>query len=144
MCNELRNSEKLFLNNIINPPSYVLQPTGETPFFHHVAMLVNLYQAAHNNELYTYHFAMLRTILEKSASFHGYNKFSDCIVLERDDPNVGLHARFINVLSHGNHSLFAPLAMPEEYKDHFKMILAKFRERYPFNADLFTDVGEEN
>ena len=144
MCNELRNSEKLFLSNIINPPTYVLETTGETPFFHHVATLVELQKAAQNNELYTYHFNMLRNILEKTASFHGYNKFSDCIALEHENGDTALHTRFINARCHGNHSLFEPVAMPEEDRDHFKTILAKFRERYPFNKDLFTDGGEEN
>ena len=29
--------------------------------------------------LYTYHFNVLRNILEKTAAFHGFDKFSDCI-----------------------------------------------------------------
>ena len=144
MCNELPRAVKLFLSNKTNPPSYILRPTGETPFFQHIAMLVELQRAIKNNELYTYHFSILRNILERTSSFHGFDKFSECITIERDDSNARRHARFINVLNHGNHSLFSPVEMSEEYKDHFKMILAEFRGRYPFNEDLFADADKEN
>ncbi len=50
---------------------YLLRPEeGDTPFFHHVAALAELYQAAQEDRLFTHHFNMLRTILEKTASFH--------------------------------------------------------------------------
>ncbi len=143
MCNELGRAVKLFLSKRKNPPSYVLRPTGETPFFHHVAMLSDLYQAAERDELYTYHFNMLRTILEKSASFHGFNKFSACIQQQDDDPEGVLHARIINILSHGNYSLYEPQVMLDENKEYFKAILNQFLERYPFNPELFPEVAEE-
>ncbi|WP_299621841.1 AAA family ATPase [uncultured Tateyamaria sp.] len=143
MCNELGRAVKLFLSKRKNPPSYVLRPTGETPFFHHVAMLSDLYQAAERDELYTYHFNMLRTILEKSASFHGFNKFSACIKQQDDDPEGILHARIINILSHGNYSLYEPQVMLDENKEYFKTILTQFLERYPFNPELFPEVAEE-
>ena len=146
MCNELRNAKMLFLGNRINQPlnvnlpSYVLRPTGETPRFHHVATLMKLHQAMHDNELYTYHFNMLRTILEKTASFHGFEHFSACFAELDDDPDRRLHTRLINVLSHGNYSLFEPEIMSDEYKNDFKMILEHFLRRYQFNPDLFTVV----
>ncbi|VCW49646.1 hypothetical protein BANRA_05392 [Escherichia coli] len=44
---------------------YLLRPEeGDTPFFHHVAALAELYQAAQEDRLFTHHFNMLRTILE--------------------------------------------------------------------------------
>lgn len=143
MCNELGRATKLFLSKRNTPPSFVLRPTGETPFFHHVAMLSDLYQAAERDELYTYHFNMLRTILEKSASFHGFNKFSACIQQQDDDPEGILHARIINILSHGNYSLYEPQVMLDENKEYFKTILTQFLERYPFNPELFPEVAEE-
>jgi DUF1016 N-terminal domain len=38
-----------------------------------------LIQAAKSVKLYTYHFNMLRSILEKTAIFFGFNDFSACI-----------------------------------------------------------------
>lgn len=127
-----------FLSRSKTDGSYNLVYTGATPFFHHVAVLTDLYQAAKSGELYTYHFNMLRSVLEKSASFHGFSKFSACIPADdADDPEGVLHARLINILSHGDYSLFEPVPMGDENKDHFKTILDGFLSRYPFNPDLF-------
>jgi hypothetical protein len=77
-------------------------------------------------------------VLEKSASFHGFSKFSDCIPTDdSDDPDGVLHARLINILSHGDYSLFDPVPIGEENKEHFKTILNGFLSRYPFNPKLF-------
>jgi hypothetical protein len=80
---------------------------------------------------------MLRTILEKTASFHGYDHFSVCIKPDDDDEDGVLHQRLINILSHGGYSLFEPQEMLEENKRYFRKILQDFLKRYPFNPALF-------
>jgi len=153
MHNELnaRNSEKVhahkkvsahFLSRSKADGSYTLTYAGATPFFYHVAMLTELYKVAQSGELYTYHFNMLRSVLEKSASFHGFSNFSACIKQDNDDPDGILHARLINILSHGNYSLYEPQQMLDENKAYFKKILNDFLNRYPFNPDLFPQVPE--
>lgn len=148
MHNELdaRKSKKVsahFLSRSKADGTYSLTYTGATPFFQHVAMLAELYKAEQSGELYTYHFNMLRSVLEKSASFHGFSNFSACIAQEADDPDGILHARLINILSHGNYSLFEPKPMQEENKAHFRKILHDFMDRYPFNPELFPAPSEE-
>jgi len=144
LCNELGKARKYFVNKNSNSSGYVLrEETGDTPFFHHVAALAELYQAAREDRLFTHHFNMLRTILEKTASFHGHKSFSVCIKQEDDDPDGILHARLINILSHGNYSLFEPQQMLDENKAHFRKILHDFLNRYPFNPELFPAVSEE-
>jgi hypothetical protein len=142
LCNELGKAKKYFLSSNKKSAGYSLQDTGDTPFFHHVATLTELHQAEKSGRLYTYHFNMLRTILEKSASFHGFKNFSACIKQDDDDPDGILHARLINILSHGNYSLYEPREMLEENKAYFKKILDDFLSRYPFNPDLFPEVSE--
>ena len=142
LCNELGNAKKYFLSTNRQSNDYILRDTGNTPFFHHVAALSELYQAEKSDRLYTYHFNMLRTILEKSASFHGYKNFSACIKQEDDDPDGILHTRLINILNHGNYSLYEPQEMLEENKGYFKKILDEFLSRYPFNPDLFPEESE--
>jgi AAA domain len=142
LCNELSKAKKYFLSSNKTSAGYVLRDTGDTPFFHHVATLTELYQAERSGRLYTYHFNMLRTILEKSASFHGFKNFSACIKKDDDDPDGVLHARLINILSHGNYSLYEPREMLEENKTYFKKILNDFLSRYPFNPELFPEVSE--
>lgn len=82
---------------------------------------------------------MLRTILEKTASFHGHKNFSVCIKQDDDDPDGILHTRLINILSHGNYSLFEPQQMLDENKQYFRKILNDFLSRYPFNPELFPE-----
>lgn len=148
MHNELdaRKSKKVsayFLSRSKVDDTYSLTYTGATPFFQHVALLTELYKAEQSGELYTYHFSMLRSVLEKSASFHGFSNFSACIAQDADDPEGILHARLINILSHGNYSLFEPQRMLDENKGYFRKILHDFLNRYPFNPELFPAAPEE-
>lgn len=143
LCNELKNAKRYFINKNQTGNGYVLrEETGDTPFFHHVAALAELYQAAQEDRLFTHHFNMLRTILEKTASFHGHKNFSACIKQQEDDPDGILHARLINILSHGNYSLYEPQQMLDENKAYFRKILHDFLNRYPFNPELFPQAVE--
>lgn len=143
LCNELRRSNKYFLSKDQRSGRYFLRNTGDTPFFHHVAALAELYKAGQDGRLYTYHFNMLRSILEKTASFHGFKNFSACIKQDDDDPDGILHTRIINILSHGNYSLYEPQEMLEENKAYFRKILDDFMSRYAFNPELFPQESEE-
>ena len=143
LCNELSRAKKYFVSIDKQSRGYVLKETGDTPFFHHVAALAELHRAAESGKLYTYHFNMLRSVLEKAASFHGFNGFSDCIKQDVDDQDGVLHTRIINILSHGNYSLYEPTEMIEENKAYFRKILQDFRNRFPFNPDLFVEEIEQ-
>lgn len=138
LCNEINKAEQLFLQKNTTNGSYVLKDTTKTPFFHHVALLKELKKASDSGALYTYHFNILRSILEKTASFHGYPHFSSCI-RKSDEENELVYIRIVNLLSHGNYSLFEPREMVEENKQHFKNILNNFLEDYNFNQKLFED-----
>jgi len=116
---------------------------GDTPSFHHVAALAELHRVAQGETIHTYHFNMLRVVLEKTALFHGFGHFSACIKKDQDDADGILHQRFVDLLSHGKYALFEPSEMGNETKAYFRKILNDFLERYPFNPDLFPSVTEE-
>ena len=146
MCNELlsgRNRPQYFFSKENQTGEYLLRYTGATPFFHHVAMLKELYRVAETGEIYTYHFNMLRNILEKTATFHGFSNFSACIKRDENDTDSTIHTRMVNLLSHGGYSLFEPMEMMEENKQYFKKILNDFMENYRFNPELFPEQIEE-
>lgn len=128
-----------FLSHLKDENHYTLRYTGDTPNFHHVAMLTELCQVRESGKIYTYHFNMLRSILEKSASFHGFKRFSDCL---GDDPDTALDSRVLNIINHGNYSFYEPREMLPDNKDHFRKILEKFLSRYPFNPELFPEEPE--
>lgn len=143
LWNEFGKAKKLFLSKMGSDDGYLIRETGDTPFFHHVAILAELRKAAESGNLYTYHFNMLRSVLERTASFHGFRGFSACIKQDDDDPDGVLHTRLVNVMSHGNYSIFEPSEMVPENKDYFRRILTDFMERFPFNPELFADEVQQ-
>lgn len=140
MCNELGNAIKYFVTKEFD--HLLLMDTGDTPRYHHVALLKQLHDAAESGQIYTYHFNILRSLLEKTATFHGFKNFSACIQQDNNDPDGILHTRLVNVLSHGNYSLFEPQEMLPENKGYFRKILQDFMNNYRFNPELFPAVDE--
>lgn len=145
MWNELNEERKKFHPYFLSADTngYNLRYTKDTPFFHHIALLKQLHEAVESGNLYTYHFNILRNILEKTATFHGFKNFSACIKQELNDPDGIVHARMVNVLSHGNYSIFEPTEMLPENKQYFKTILSGFMEDYRFDPILFPQPPEQ-
>jgi hypothetical protein len=144
LWNELKKgSMQLFLSRSLTADAYSIRDTGATPFFHHVATLIELHEAAKSGEIFTHHFNMLRAIAEKTASFHGYGHFAECI--KRDDADVDgvLHTRLLNLLSHGGYSLYEPREMLDENKQYFRKMLCDFTSRYAFNAELLPPASKD-
>jgi len=133
-----RNWPQYCLNRSRRTTDYLLvRQKGDTPFFHHVAALVALHEASQSDKIDTHHFNTLRSVLEKTAVFHGYGHFSSCIKKDPNDADGILHQRFVDLLSHGKYSLYEPLEMGEETRDYFRQILQEFIAEYPFNPVLF-------
>ena len=147
IANAFGNADKYFLGKDTASNTYLLKDTSNTPFFHHVALLQELDKIAETDKLYTYHFNILRSILEKTAVFHGYTHFSACIEKGKDDADDmlddKLYARIINILNHGNYSLFEPQEMLSENKDIFRRILKHLIKKYRFNPELFEESTKE-
>ena len=122
---------------------YTLKNTGNTPFSSNVVSLKKLHEAEKSGKLYTYHFNILRSILEKIAIFHGFTHFSDCIKKEKDDPYGVPYSRIINILNHGNYSLFEPQEMVQDNKDIFYSTLDELKKNYRFNLELFEESTKE-
>ncbi|MBT8763092.1 AAA family ATPase [Desulfohalobiaceae bacterium Ax17] len=140
LCNEMKRAQRYFLSK--DADGFLLRDTGHTPRFYHVAMLKELNQAAESGQLYTYHFTILRSIMEKTATFHGFNHFGDIIKREPDDEDGMIHYRYVQLLSHGNYSLFEPVEMLDENKEIFRKILRDFMNNYRFNPELFPEYEE--
>ena len=86
-CNELKKKKcKRYFLHKNGENGYSLRATDETPFFHHIALLSELKsllpkdgESLDDVSIKTYHFNMLRSIMEKTATFFGYDDFSKCI-----------------------------------------------------------------
>lgn len=148
LWNELREIDRKkfaphFLSHTRKTGQYHLSYTGDTPFFHHLTLLQEIWRAKEAGEIYTHHFNALRSLLEKSSIFHGHKKFTVCIKQQDDDQDDTLYGRLVNILSHGNYSFYDPVEMLPENKAHFEKILADFLEFYPFNPELMPATQEQ-
>lgn len=138
LCNELKNKAyRYLLCKGVAPNSYTLQDSSSKPFLHHLASLVELNELQKSGNLYTYHFNMMRRAMEQTANFFGLDSWTDCIKVEDNDPDKPLFKRLIDLMSHGDYSLYEPMAMMDENKRHFRKIFKLFITRHPFNPTLF-------
>ncbi len=112
------------------------EQTGDTPQFYHVAALQDIWRVAQSGRASTFHFNILRTILEKTALFFGHRHFSACIKEAEDDADGILHQRFVDLLSHGKYSMYEPVEMGNETREYFLTILRGFVETHPFNREI--------
>ncbi|MGE8343438.1 MAG: AAA family ATPase [Flavobacterium sp.] len=133
-------NKRYFLHSTLSK-EYKLQDTSDTPFFHHIAMLAELKQIVETNKIYTYHFNALRSILEKTATFFGYDKFDTCIESIKEEDEV-LFERALQLFSHGKYSIFDPVEMGDDNKELFKRILEAFFNKYEFHFPQI--FNEEN
>lgn len=130
MCNELKlNKHVRYFLHKFNNDNFTLQKTNDTPFFHHIASLSELNELKETEKLNTHHFNLLRSVLEKTSSFMGYNDFGDCL---KGIEDKALFERALNILSHGNYSIFDPKPMLDDNKDLFKKVLKAFLDKYEF------------
>lgn len=148
LWNELREIDRKkfaphFLSHTRKTGEYQLSYTGDTPFFHHLTLLQEIWRAKESGQIYTHHFNALRSLLEKSSIFHGHKKFTVCIKQQDDDTDDTLYGRLVNILSHGNYSFYDPVEMLPENKAHFEKILADFLDFYPFNSELMPATPEQ-
>lgn len=143
ICNELKRlkHKKYFFHRPNRGADYTLRSTDDAPFFHHVAMLSELENAVGSGRLYTFHFNMLRSILEKTAIFFGHKDFSACIHGVEDE---GLYARALNLLSHGRYAIYEPTEMLEDNKDLFRRILTAFLGKYQFDLPELLQQSQVN
>jgi hypothetical protein len=130
VCNEIKKKEhkKYFFYKKADQ-TYSLRNTSDTPYFHHVALLSELQQATESGNIKTYHFNTLRSILEKTSSFFGFNDFGKCIYNVEDEV---LFERALNLLSHGKYSIYEPVDMSDDNKELFKRILNAFLDKHKF------------
>ncbi|MGV0927502.1 MULTISPECIES: AAA family ATPase [unclassified Empedobacter] len=132
-------NKRYFLHNK-GTEGYALQDTNDTPFFHHIATLSELKKITESDKIYTYHFNSLRSILEKTATFFGYDKIDKCIDGLEDEV---LFERALQLFSHGKYSIYDPVEMGADNKELFKRILNGFLEKYEFSfPEIFNDEIE--
>lgn len=139
LCNEIKGkAHRYFLKNGLAQGSYLLVDTTARPFLNHLAALVELHEAHQSGDLYTHHFNMLRRVMEQTANVFGLEDWTACIKVEDRDPDKPLYKRMIDLMSHGDYSVYEPQEMMLENKKHFRTIFSGFIAGHPFSPLLFS------
>lgn len=128
--------------------------SDNTPFYYNVAMLSEVKKAIETDKLYTFHFTILRSVMEKIKEFFGHRDFS--IILEgitykgetydktafSKDELIEFYSRVVNVLTHQG-SMFTPALMNDDNKELATAIFNHLVEKYQFVLPDLNDFRSE-
>lgn len=147
MIHGLSNDSKLgqfYLHRAKDSDEVILKSMSDkTPFYYNVAMMSEIQEAIFNDRLYTYHFTIMRSVMEKIAEFFGHRDYRyilDGITYKGndfDEPSfskgelVDLYSRIVNVFSHQG-QFFSPTLMNEDNKDSIKTLFYHIKKKYHF------------
>lgn len=140
LCNRITKGDenqkfdKKYLIKVLerNEGKYILKECRKGRFLYHLLLLDILQEAINKDELYIYHFALLRQLLESISSFLGIGRFS--YVLEKIGiENFSQNSFIINNLSHQDaYTERTAALMSLGDKKIFEGIIDKLKEKIPF------------
>ena len=158
MCHGLMGDPKLaryYLHRDKQSDEIVLKNmSNNTPFYYNVSVMSEIQKAIHDDKLYTYHFTILRSVMEKIAEFFGHfdyryildgitykgNRFEETAFTKGE--LTDLYSRIVNVFSHqGN--FFSPSLMNEDDKDSLKTMFFHLKRKYNFLLPDLNDSRSE-
>ncbi len=158
MIHGLSNDSKLgqfYLHRAKDSDEVILKSISDkTPFYYNVAMMSEIQEAIFNDRLYTYHFTIMRSVMEKIAEFFGHRDYRyilDGINYKGNDFDelsfskgelVDLYSRIVNVFSHQG-QFFSPTLMNEDNKDSIKTLFYHIKKKYHFMLPDLTDARSE-
>lgn len=158
MIHGLSNDSKLgqfYLHRAKDSDEVILKSMSDkTPFYYNVAMMSEIQEAIFNDRLYTYHFTIMRSVMEKIAEFFGHRDYRyilDGITYKGndfDEPSfskgelVDLYSRIVNVFSHQG-QFFSPTLMNEDNKGSIKTLFYHIKKKYHFMLPDLTDARSE-
>ena len=129
--------------------------SDKAPFYYNVAMMCEIQDAIRKDKLYTYHFNIMRSVMEKIREFFGHhdlsilldgitykgNLFTETAFSKGD--LVDLYSRIVNVFSHEG-QFFSPTFMNEDNKDSLITMFKHIKNKYRFQLpDLHDERSEK-
>lgn len=96
-------SEKFRLNKKADG-SFELISSNDHPFSYHLFLLSEISKAIEADQIKRYHFSFLRNILEKTATFLGYDRWEHLLEKAADGTPNSFVSRLMNLASHSAHA----------------------------------------
>lgn len=145
-----RKLGKYYLSRDKQTDRLVLKSMSDsTPFYYNVAMMSEIQRAIKTGKLYTYHFTVLRSVMEKIKEFFGHNDFGYILegityrgdVLQQDEL-AEFYSRVVNVLTHQG-SMFSPTLMNDDNKELATTLFNHLVKKYQFILPDLNDFHSE-
>lgn len=158
MLHGLNGDQKLgkyYLSRNKQKDQLVLKSMDDSmPFYYNVAMMSEIKKAIDSGKLYTFHFTVLRSIMEKIKEFFGHRDFA--IILEgitykgetydktafSQEELTEFYSRVMNVLTHQG-SMFTPILMNDDNKELATAIFNHLVKKYQFVLPNLNDFRSE-
>lgn len=102
----------------------------QKPIPYHLYIKKIIDNAIKTDEIYKFHFNMFRNLLEKTAIYFGYNKWSDCISKINDNEEF---IRVINNFSHNDVDELENKILPQNQREVFAKVYNDFIKKFNFN-----------
>ena len=108
------------------------EQNSDSPFAYHNLIFTEICKAIKNNDIQKYHFNLFRALLEKTANFLGYKKWSD--ILEEND-NKKLLVKILNHYSHSSLSEIEASKLQTEDINAFKETFEAFKKKFHWSCE---------
>ena len=114
-----------------NENMYLIKEQKDTPFGYHLFIKDVIQKAIDDNIVDKYHFMLFRNLLEKTASFLGYDNWGDLLIVEgMTDEERKAYIRFINLSSHNKISDLEAKELKQNEKNLLKLLFNNFKREY--------------
>ena len=107
------------------------QPT-DSPFSYHLFLLSELQNAIKSQQIRKYHFSFIRNILEKMATFLGYNAWPSLLPKTAEDKPDPFANRILNLSSHSAHAGEETADIEDKDKENLAELVRFLIETYGF------------
>lgn len=110
---------------------YFLDKQNESPFGYHLFIKKIIQEAINKDGIERYHFMLFRNLLEKTASFLGYNSWGDLIMVNNiSEEERKSYIRFINLFSHSKISDLESRELKPNEKNLLNLLFENFKKEY--------------
>lgn len=110
----------------------VSNQNNDSPFSYHLFLIAEIEKAIETEQLKKYHFNFLRNILEKTATFLGYDNWGELLPKMEDGKVNPYESRIINISSHSKHSGDEIVELSDADKRVLKFVLAEIKKNHKF------------
>ncbi|MGH1812128.1 AAA family ATPase [Enterococcus entomosocium] len=114
-----------------NSNNYMLENQKDSPFGYHLIVKQEIQNAIEEGRVEKYHFSLFRNLLEKTATYLGYNNWGDLLTGDIvNEENKQGYIRRINLYSHNKHSELESKELIPAEKEMLKVLFNSFESEY--------------